>query len=450
MADNEQDILFRLRTEGDTEGAEQVSEAIQETGDAAKSAGQEAQQADPQLQQLINIQRAQVATQIASALGKVGSAVREMAADFKTSDKEFSQTLENTAVGIDSLTGALSGAAQGFAVGGPFGAAIGGLVGLMSGPLKDAYGDMIRDLDAAAQAERRAAEMTRKLKDARQAFADQVRQEKLATIFDDQSDAIEKQVRLIETLARLNAAERGAAGAVQDALQPAATPEQQIARDLNRDLADIDAKVQTAADLAAQAAIHAQDAQQNAIRVSASEGENSAIAIKAAAARDAAIQEADALAAKADELRATREAEQQKIRAAAVEQLAALGDAAGNSITENATSVIRTIQQVAAEQQGRVGADTKGALDQLTKLVGDLIPDEQQTAAFQQAIQQFRGSQDAAQNRLVPAMDEILATNREIIASQAARDAEILRQKREIADSNTRFQEQLQQISGQR
>jgi hypothetical protein len=186
---NPDDIEFRLKTTADVTGAETVTKSIFASTSAAKEAerqadvaavkakqnaaelGAAAEKADPQLSSLINIQRAQVAGQIAQAIGKLGDFTRKMAADAKESDLELSKTLETTAVGLDSVTNSLSLAAQGFALGGPFGAAVGATVGLLSGPLKAAYEDMTTSIQGAAAAEKEAAEMVGKLAIARENFA---------------------------------------------------------------------------------------------------------------------------------------------------------------------------------------------------------------------------------------------------------------------------------------
>lgn len=440
---NEQDIEFRLKTVGETQGAEAVTEAIKDTGAEAKKVGNDAAQADPQLTRLLNIQRAQVAVQISQALGQVGIAIRKISDDFKTSDKEFSETLQNTAVGIDSLTGALSGAAQGFAVGGPFGAAVGGMIGLLGGPLKDAYGNMVKDLDAAAAAQRRADLAAEKLRLTLQALADDKKLLKLTGEYERQADLIDRQVAALQTLERLNKAGDRADAAVQDATAPAATPEAEVITDANRELNALFREVAAADEIAQKLAVKAAGSIEAAAAVLNEFGKLAPQTKEAQAKADEVKRQAEQAQAKADEIAALSEAKEQEIRATAVEKLNALGDAASSSITENANTVIAAIQQVAADQSGRIGADTKGALDQLVKLVSDLKPDEQQVAEFQQAIQQFRGSQDAANNRVVGTMDSILSLNREILTSMAARDAVIVNLKREIAESQARFAQQL-------
>lgn len=204
-------IEFRLKTTADISGAEDVKKSIFSTSTAAQEAarqadaatvkaknsakelGEAAEKADPQLSKLIGIQRAQVAGQISQAIGGLGEAAKKMAKELKDSDLELSQTLDATAVGLDSVTNSLSLAAQGFAVGGPFGAAVGATVGLLSGPLKAAYEDMTASIVGAAKAEKEAAEMVEKLGIARENFAANQKFLDLKATYDAENEILKEQ-----------------------------------------------------------------------------------------------------------------------------------------------------------------------------------------------------------------------------------------------------------------
>jgi hypothetical protein len=208
---NPDDIEFRLKTTADVTGAEKVTKSIFATTDAAKDAarqadvaavkakqnaaelGAAAEKADPQLSRLIGNQRAQVAGQIAQAIGGLGEATRKMAGQVKESDLELSKTLDTTAVGLDSVTNSLAFAAQGFALGGPFGAAVGATVGLMSGPLKAAFEDMTTSIINATKAEKQAAEMVVKLGIARENFAANQKFLDLKEIYDAENQFLKAQ-----------------------------------------------------------------------------------------------------------------------------------------------------------------------------------------------------------------------------------------------------------------
>lgn len=452
MADP-QHIDFRLNTTADTSGAEDTGqsfddlrERMEKLKEEAKRVGEGSAESDPQLDKLINIQRAEVASKIADGLGKIGGAVRMLSQDLRTSNKELADTLDDAAVGIDSLSGALSGAAQGFAVGGPFGAAVGGTIGLLSGPLKDAYQDMIADLNNAAAAENRAKEAAERLAETRARLAEQIRQENLTRTFREQTEEVEKQVRLLETLAKVEAAGRQAQARVQDATSPASN-DQQVERDLSRKIADIDAKVATAQNLAAEATAHAVEAIQNAIRVSDSEGKLSDLTIKAAAERDEAVKSAETAQARAAEIQAIAEAERTEARAQFVEELGKNRTSAIQTISESGRQVLAEIERI-ADEQGSIRNDTRGAFNKITELLRDGVISADEAAAFVQAVQQLRGSVDVLFNGNAKQLESIIANTNALIQGNVARDAEIARQKAAIEAATRNFEQQIQNLQG--
>lgn len=455
MADDP-NINFRLNTEGDTEGADKVADSFKDLQERlaklkeeAGRIGNAAEEASPKLDTMVGLERAEVVSRIGAGVELLAAKTRGLANDLKGFDPQLAGALQDVSTGLESIGGGLSGAAQGFALGGPFGAAVGGMIGLLTGQLHDAYEAAISDIERSVKAQELAEQMEQRLARARSIRAEQVRLERLAEIYDRETDALREQLALMQAIAQVEATRRGSDAKIQDALNPTASPEQQVQRDLSRQLADIDAKLKQAQDLAAESARLAAAATVNADRVAAVSGAQSTEAIKAAGERDQAIQQAENNRLRAEQVAAQSDAERERVRAEAAKALADLSNEAGKAIQEQATNVISTIQQIAEEQGGRIGSDTRGAMEQLVKLVNDATPDQQQMGLFQQAFQQFRGSTDSLFNGLIPQMDAVIGLMREAQAEQRARDTAIATLKREMAADRERFNAEIGRLTTQ-
>mgnify|MGYP000238074888 FL=1 len=146
---------------------ERASVETKETGAALEEVGSEAEATGPKLDKIINIQRAQVVAELAKGFGLMGEKMRDAAGEFAAADPKLAKTLENTALGLDSVSSALTGAAAGFALGGPFGAAVGTLTGALLPSFNAALDEMVTSLAKASAAESEAARMAAMLADAR-------------------------------------------------------------------------------------------------------------------------------------------------------------------------------------------------------------------------------------------------------------------------------------------
>jgi hypothetical protein len=206
---------------------EDLVKNMEKVSEETKEIGKQADEANPKLDKIANIQRAQVAAQIAAGLGKVGESVREAAEKFKAADPEFSKTLGNAAVGLETMASAAGLAAQGFAVGGPLGGAIGALVGTMLPALKTAMDDAIKSMEAAVVAQAGAEQSVKMLAaahnmgitayqnalDASQSY--QQATNDLTKSLDAQTAAMEKRNRVRDSKDSADAAERDNADAAE-------------------------------------------------------------------------------------------------------------------------------------------------------------------------------------------------------------------------------------------
>jgi hypothetical protein len=197
------------------------SEHLGEAADHVEDLGDQANGANDKLDKIINIQRAQIANEIAGGLGQIGAKVREASKDFAEADPEFSKTLGDLSLGLEMASGAASGAAQGFAVGGPFGAAVGALIGGAIAPFIQAMDDMTASLARASSSEAQAAEMKRRLAEAQaganeNSFRAIEASEELRDAYNAESDAIDGITAAIRRRNEIQGAEAEADKAIRD------------------------------------------------------------------------------------------------------------------------------------------------------------------------------------------------------------------------------------------
>ena len=291
-------------------GLEDRLAAMRETVDARKNAAAGGGGEAEQVGKILDIQRAQIANDIAQGIGAISDKLREMGASAGGADTELGRTLNTASIGFDSLSASVSLAGQGFAVGGPLGAGIGATIGLISGPLKAALDDMTKQLELARQAELNAAAANKRLQEARAEFAAQVRNENLTAFFNAETQAIDKQIAAINRRDQVAAALRSAETAERESGQAGAARADTkgtnkaglAAADIAGDFADaqaaISAEVAKAEAVAAKLEEKAVTLALKAGAIAAQEGSGDAKAVEAQKSADQAQQAADS--AKAD------------------------------------------------------------------------------------------------------------------------------------------------------
>lgn len=440
MADS-QDIRFRLKTEGDTSGAEEVEKSIFRALDASEQASKQADVQEAKARQAAQVQREQAASlrEIADAQQRI------IAAKLADTIGQISQRFAGLSPEIDLALGSTQNFLGVFAsTGDPIKASM--------AVAATAIGSVIEAYKGLEEVEKRTTqqiiEAEERKKKAFAAYAKELQDANLKKFFDDETAAIDRNIQRLEARARILAAKREADAAVQDITGPAATPDEEVRRERDRALANVEANVEKAAQIAAAAADKATNLALQATQIAARDGDRSDEALRAFQQRDAAIAAAETAKTQADEVAASAVAEKQKIAAAATAQLNEIQTAARDALTKNAQEIKQTIEAIAAEQKGQIGADTRGALEGLTKLLQDnqISPDE--VGLLAQFVQNFRGSQDAIRSGVTASMDAILQENRAILDAMKSRDSAIISLRAEISRMNAEFNDRLNQVGG--
>lgn len=415
-----------------TEATRQLTEENERLTDSVEELGEASEESDEQLKTLVNMQRAQAAAALADVLGKIGPAIRQVAADFRESDKELAETLDATAMATDSVTSALSFAAQGFAVGGPMGAAIGATIGLLSGPLKSAYGDMVNSLEAARAATdnaARAQDAYRKLLAETQAEAGRQRVSRFWQIEKDAIEqanaALDRNIALLETRRRADEQIRSANQNIAK-LQggdASAIDAGDRAGDVAAQLAEINARIAAAEGRAQLAEERARILAAEAAEVKASVYFDQAETDAALAKADQAQQSAEQARAAVDLVISQGAIEREVILAQATEQIAVAQSAVGDQVTKAAEAALQDLGRKDAEI---IASGAQKFYQDLQTLLNDAVPDEQQTAQIVTALTTIRtlmGSRDQQLfDQLSELMDVVKTSDQNLRRTQAELD----------------------------
>lgn len=407
------------------EGAKRLDEALKrvnETTQRVKKSiaenGTEAESVSPKIDRVISLQRAQIAAQLAVNISQAADGIRRLAVEAGPANKDMADALMATSMAAESLGNGLSFAAQGFAVGGPMGAGIGATIGLMVGPLRSAFEDMNRSLAAAAQGQKNAAASADMLTQARAKLAAQVTGEKVSGIYQEELDFLNRQVKALESIQRIRAAERSADVAVAG---PQTTPDG-MGSDLDSQLAAVDSKVAAAENKVRLLALIADEAENRASMLDglyvAGMATTAQVKDAVAQAKIAAVTSADA-ASGLDEVRRMADAEKAKILAGSRDKFSELAAETNAAITEQAQAALAVIQAKAAEQGGQLGPLAKGSFDELTRILSDNIPDASQTQAIEQAMKMFRTSAEARDSAIFNGITEMLANTEQLARGYA-------------------------------
>lgn len=375
------------------EALKRVNETTQRVEESIAETGNTAQAANPQLTQLVSLQRAQIASQLAASLGQAAAGIRQLAEDSKLGNKDMAEALMATSAAAESLATGLGMAAQGFAVGGPLGAAIGGTVGLLVGPLKSAFEDMNRSLALADASQKNAAISADMLTQARARLATEVLSEKLGDIYREELEFIQKQIQALESRGRIREAQRAAdaatygpgtgTGGVEDTMNSKLAAETAKVADAEEKLRLLQEAANRSADFASLAQEQYTEGQTTAARVKAAVAEAKTAALAAGAAETALA-----------ELKATSQATQQKIIAGSRDNLSSLAAETNAAITEQARAALAVMQAKAAEQGGQLGTLAAGAFSDIAKILSDKLPDAGQKDELVQALNKWASSSE--------------------------------------------------------
>lgn len=389
------DILLKLKTEGDTSGAEAVEESLGKVKDASKELADDTESA-AQEEQAVNDRemnfrsRALAVAQVGEAMQKYGAAAKEVVGNLEGVSDEAKNLVNQVADATEEIGGLLSAVGQGFAAGGPVGAI---LAGTAAGVFKfiSAYSEAGAAIEKADQASQRALESVKRYQDfkGKFEFADQL--EKANDLLDEQ---LKKMVR--NERVRASGAKLGAAVGADDDQQAVAsgrmTAGEASGRAATRDATEQTAQIQASVDLAAAAQRKLQtDADllaANANKLADDDAEKGKLLDKMREKQAAANEALDDFAV---------------LQTEANNQIAALKIAAQNAVKEGGEADQTKMAQALQAEVSRIiesqGGQASAALQQVATVMQGLLSDQKlsadETTRFANAMQLFRQSTEA-------------------------------------------------------
>jgi hypothetical protein len=434
-----EDIEFKLKTTGDTSGAEEVKKSLEWANDEAQEAQRQSDVAVAKQRQANEAQKVQAATlrEIADAqqrivAGQLAEAIGKIAEEFKGMGAEADLALTATQTFLTTLA----------ATGNPIAASL-AVAGTALNALMDTYREAT-ELDKKLKKDQE--ESLKSIAELRADYVRQIREERLTEFFQRELDALGLQEAALNRIAKIRASEREleaarSAGSVAGAQAAGNTTAEgadalRLSQAVNAEIAAINDELATAAALQAVA----QDKATAVSLKAAALQENSPAQIKA-------LDEAGKLQAEADRMLADLEADQE----VATNKIAAIVARGQTTAAEIGQAGLDALQQAATTQRdalqaevGRLGANAsvgaKSALQILEQILRDGEIRAEEVVRYQEALGRLNGVQEANSKAVQDAMEDSVAAIstqtgmiRDVVAKLAAQKSEIDALKAQIS-----------------
>lgn len=443
MADNEQEILFRMTTEGKTDGAEKVTEAITDTGEAARKAEKESREAaEEERRRGVETEiRQRVAAdgwaKVSAKLSEYGTLIKQHASELQGLSASQQQFISKTGEALEIAGGFGSAVATGFSRGGPIGAVVAGAVNAAT-QIYDAWKEVDTELDKVEQSIRNAGAAQQRLNEikaklpmaesAREASAllDEVYQKAL------RNERIRESERSLEQTQTDEAGRAGvASGAITDEQADARSQVKQFSLAGEDIVADLEVASQHLAKLKADAETARRDA---GLMAEGSEDQTKK------------LEEAKNLQDQANEL-ATKLEDDQKI---AINKVRQLGTKAEGGAAEVADAGLDALTAAVAKERDalkaevdRLGANAsqgaRASLQILEKILADGEVRADEVKAYSDAQGRLNGMAEKS-NKAV--MDAFMEGQK----LQQAFSTELVRVKQKLSDMQRDFTDRLAAI----
>lgn len=439
MADP-QNIEYRLQTTADTSGAEETTEALKDTrSEALKMQAQrdvetvqrqraeaEAKKEAEILREIADAQQRIVAANLAKVVGEIGQQL-----------KGLNPELDQAVTGASNFLNVFASSGNVFAA----------LGAVATQSMRMVYDATVEANRIADEGFKNQLEAQQNLTKATIEHAKTVKAERLEAVYQTEVEKLKEQITLVEQLNELLQAGRKTDAKVQDAINPAKTPDAEVNRerdtavgDLNASLAEAQAAAQETARLAALAISLAQE-------VAAQQPTNAEAINNAVKDRDAAVNAAQAAQAEAAKLEAQFPLAMQEIDAAAVQGLRSAAEQSRKAITEQATRTLAEIQAVADANEGG-GPGIKAVLAKITALVQGGI-DENEVQPLLEALKLAQGTSTAIRTGLSQRLADDIELARQIEEANKQRDAETKALLKEIATAVATHKGEIDELRGQ-
>ncbi len=444
MADNQQDILFRMTTEGETDGAEKVTEAIKDTGEAARQAEKESREAaEAERRRGVETEfRQRVAAdgwaKVAAKLSEYGAVMKQHANDLQGLSASQQQFIAKTGEALEVAGGFGAAVAEGFSRGGPIGAVVSGAVNA-AGQIYEAWKETDTQLNKTEESIRNAAEANRKLSEMKikMPLAEAARE--ASALLDEVYRKALRNERIRESersLEQTQTDEAGKSGVASGAI----TGEQADARSQVKQFSlageDIVADLEIASEHLAKLKADAETARLAAGLMQ----EGSVDQVKK-------LEEAKALQDQANEL-ATKLEDDQKIAINKVRELGSKAEGGASEIAdaglESLTAAVTKERNALKAEVDRLGANAssgaRASLEILDKILTDGEVRADEVKLYSEAQGKLNGMAEKSNKAVLDAFQEGQKL-------QSSFSTELVRMKQQISDMQRDFQDRMSALS---
>lgn len=442
------DILLKLKTEGDTSGAEKVSGALRDTRSEEQKMQAAADVAEAKRRQHLVTQNEVTAS--TARMGMVVNQVGYQVTDFATQVSMGTSAVQAFAQQAPQAIGVVTQFGDGLKLSGgaviSFGTAISLLATEVAVGAQMMYSQYKASMSEWEATNKRIKESNEAIKRAGEWLAEQEHLTRLQLIAAEHKNIADQIQRQADQLARVNEL-RGAQGNAEAAAAAAAvtvaqnTPGADVTGAkanqitvgvgnqldaLQSKLSEQEAKAILAKETLDTAAAKWQEIYAEASRKGDTETKAVQDAAAAAEAADAAYQKAQG---DLENLRLITEQQKAAILSGAEASISSLGADVKSGVEEKTKTyvdtVIRDVNAVVDANGGRVSANALDAINRLTQMVNDGIPDSDQLGAINRAVQQFRSSQSTALSGMSSNFDALISQGNSLFSVVAAQKSRI-------------------------
>lgn len=437
MADEEK-IDFRLNTQADPKGADdmlakldELKQRAKDIADAHKKAAEEERKnAEEEKRNATESEiRQRVAAdgwaKVSDKIREYGALIKQNASELRGLSAEQQQFIAKTGEAMEVAGSFGTAVATGFSRGGPIGAVVAGAVNAAT-QIYDSWKEVDTELNKVEQSIRNAAEAQRKLTELKVKLP-------MAEAAEEAVKKLNTVIELLDKVQQKEAADREANSKIDDIINPATGGEKSL-RDNNRAADQINLAANAALEKVKATADVAAAAEANVKAAMDTFGEQSDRYKDAVKERDDAVVLAKKAKEYADKLEEAAPRALAELNAKSTETVQEFKDESLKIATENAKELKTALEQILKSQGGAGSPIFTQVLDTVTRLLENGGVDEGEMKEFQTVVNQFRTTSEAQRNRLSETLIKMMQVNQSIIDGLKERDTEINGLMKSIAE----------------
>ncbi len=437
MADSS-DINFKLTTEADTTGAEEMEKSIFKVQDAAKQAAEQADVDAIKAKQAEAAQKVQVELLKELADGQQRIIAAGLAKELSKISRGFGAISPEATLAVNATQNFLTVIAT---TGNPITALL-ALTATAIGGVTKAYNDAAAQQKQLSKDEE---ESLKKLRAAREEYATFIRTQGLVQFFKQELDQLEEQEKVLGRIVKIAASERAlaaqrqatsGAAAVASGADASGAAAQNLDTNTNNQVAALNDKL-AQSQLAVTNAVKKADDLELESKALATAGHVGEDAVKAAKEADEARKKATELTA---DLAADREVTNNQIQTileASKASQAKIAEDSGKQLAEGAKAEVEKIKAASEKSGNAISSQAKAGIDTITELAKDGIIKPEEMARLRDALQRIYNSRERSDTEVAKGLETLMKGNEAFIRIVQPLGARLAAQERQIADLET-------------